>query len=88
MVLFFTPPIPAIIMPYYYKIVFHFPGGIMLLTNDGGIMELFAVAGTARGATNNTAITRAGAAQRAVPAVWFVKGIIPFFLENFPIKKF
>lgn len=39
----------------------------MLLTNDGGIMELFAVAGTARGATNNTAITRAGTAQRAVP---------------------
>ncbi|HZL78648.1 MAG TPA: hypothetical protein VFC17_07320 [Candidatus Limnocylindrales bacterium] len=29
-----------------------------------------------------------GTAQRAVPAVWFVKGIIPFFLENFPIKKF
>jgi len=56
-------------MPYYYKIVFHFPGGIMLLTNDGGIMELFAVAGTARGATNYTAITRAG--QRSAPSLPF-----------------
>jgi hypothetical protein len=61
----------------------------MPLTNNDGIMKPFAVAGTARGAMNYTAITAwAGTAQRAVPAAWFVKGIIPFSRKNFPIKKF